>query len=171
MHLNHIVFSAGQIESRVAELAETIKDDYSQEDNFLVLCVMNGSFVFCADLVRKLGLRPRIEFVRVSSYTGQQRGLSSIESQILEEIVHPQDSVLVVEDIVDTGQTALSLMTAVKAITPQARMVSFLDKPSARTVEFTPDYTGFRVENRWVVGYGMDLDGFWRNLPAIWYLK
>jgi hypoxanthine phosphoribosyltransferase len=162
--------SAEQIAGRVAELAEQISADYADKP-LLVVGVLKGAWVFLADLVRQLTIPIRCDFVRVTSYgmgtetSGQPRLLLDITESV--EDTH----VLVVEDIVDTGISISWLMEHLREKSPASvRLCVLLDKPSCRRVETAPDYCGFEIPDRFVVGYGLDSAEQYRGLPFVGHI-
>lgn len=161
--------SEQDISSKVNELAQKINEDFAGKE-LLVVGVLKGSFIFMADLVRKLD-KPIVEtaFITVSSYKGSS-SKSSGSVQLVCDIDKPLKDkyVLLVEDIVDTGYTINYLTKMLKVREPKfVGVCSLLDKPSRRIVDFTPDYVGFSIPDKFAVGYGLDYDGIYRNLPDI----
>lgn len=160
------LFSAAQIEHRVRELAKDISRDYRDLRPTLV-CVLNGALPFFGDLARALTIDVRFDALRAQSYSGTESGGQVVLSADLSESVSGRH-VLLVEDIVDTGLTARHLLEELQARGPASvKVVSLLDKPSRRRCEVGVDYVGFTVGDEFVAGYGMDLDGRFRNLPYI----
>jgi len=158
---------AEQIARRVGELAERISADYAGEQ-LLVVGVLKGAWVLMADLVRQLTIPIRCDFVRVTSYG---RGtVTSGEPRLLLDITESVENthVLVVDDIVDTGISALWLMDHLREKNPASlRLCVLLDKPSRRQVEMDPDYCGFEIPDRFVIGYGLDCAEQYRELPFV----
>lgn len=168
-----VILSEDQIARRVRELGQEISKDYDGEDLVLV-CVLRGAVVFLADLLRAISIPLTIDFVAVSSYgaSTESSGVVRIAKDI--EVDVEDKHVLIVEDIVDTGWTLrMSYLTedlrAKKA--RSVRVCSLLDKPSRRKVDVGLDYVGFVVPDKFVVGYGLDFKGLYRNLPFIGVLK
>jgi hypoxanthine phosphoribosyltransferase len=163
-----VLFSAEQISERVAELGREIAADYSGKELVLV-GVLKGSCVFLADLMRAIDLPLSIDFMSVSSYKDGTTSTGDIE--ILKDLSNPirDKHVVVVEDIVDTGLTLSRLLEMLESRgAASIRLASFLDKPEPRIKkELKIDYTGFVVPNKFVVGYGLDAAGRYRNLPFI----
>lgn len=167
-----VLFTREQINGRIRELGAEITRDYADKDLILV-GVLKGSCVFLADLMRTIDLPLAIDFMAVSSY---KDGLqSSGDVEILKDLSNPirGKDVIVVEDIVDTGLTLSRLMDILGSRGARSiRLASFLDKPEPRIkTELKIDYTGFKVPNYFVVGYGLDAGGRYRNLPYIARLK
>jgi len=158
-----VLISSEDIRQRVLELGRQISADYGDRPVVLV-GVLKGSFVFMADLIRHLTCPVRLEFIGTKSYNGIS---SSGEVQLTKDLDKPiqGEDVLLVEDIVDTGLTLNYLQHMLAQRGPLSiRTVAFLDKPSRRRIEVQADYVGFVIEDRFVVGYGLDFDQKYRNL-------
>jgi hypoxanthine phosphoribosyltransferase len=167
-----VLFSQQQIADRIRELGAEITRDYSQKDLVLV-SVLKGSCVFLADLMRAIDLRLTIDFMSVSSYKNEMQSSGDVE--ILKDLsnsIRGKD-VLVVEDIIDTGLTLSRLLDILGSRGANSiKLSSFLDKPEPRIKkELKVDYTGFTIPNKFVVGYGLDAAGRYRNLPFIAVVK
>jgi len=167
----HILLSHEQIEAAVKKLAAEIRQGY-QGKYPLLIGVLKGSFVFMADLIRHLDFPLEVEFIRLSSYgRGRERSGKIKVVQGLRSKVRGRD-VLVVEDIVDTGLTTGFLLDYLRQKKPASlRLCALTDKPSRRQVPVTIDYLGFTVPDKFVVGYGLDWDEKFRNLPDICFLE
>lgn len=165
-----ILLSREAIRERVAELGSALAAEYKDRD-LVVVGVLKGSFLFMADLVRHLGPKVTCDFLRVSSYEGvASTGNVRFDFDLTQPIVGKD--VLIVEDIIDTGLTASFLIRALAARGASSlRFCALLDKPSRRRAEVPVDYIGFTIPNRFVIGYGLDLDGLYRNLEHIYALK
>lgn len=167
-----VLYSAETIQSRIAELGAEITRDYAGKDLVLV-GVLKGSCVFMADLMRTIDLTLTIDFMSVSSYKDGTTSTGDVE--ILKDLSNPirGKDVVVVEDIVDTGLTLSRLLEILDSRgAASIRLASFLDKPEPRVKkELKIDYTGFVVPNKFVVGYGLDAAGRYRNLPFIAVVK
>lgn len=158
-----VLISAQDIQQRVMELGRQISADYGDRPVVLV-GVLKGSFMFMADLVRHITCPVRLEFIGTKSYAGTS---SSGEVQLTKDLDKPiqGEDVLLVEDIVDTGLTLNYLQHLLAQRGPlSVRTAAFLDKPSRRRIEVQADYIGFVIEDRFVVGYGLDFDQKYRNL-------
>ena len=160
-----------EIAKQVRRLAQEIKRDYANE-NALFLCVLNGSFIFAADLFRACDLRDaEITFIRFKSYDGMSSTGSVKEIMGLTEDITGRN-ILIVEDIIDSGVTATQLRKELAKHNPKSvKMASLLFKPEALTVGRGPEYVGFEIPSKFILGYGLDLDGLARNLPDIYVLK
>lgn len=156
------------IQRRVRELGQAISRDYAQAELLVVVGILNGSFIFMADLVRAIALPVRCEFLGLSSYghATESSGVVAITKDLGASI--EGKDVLVVEDIVDTGLTLAYLRDNLGTRKPASvRVASLLSKPARRQVDVDIDYLGFTIEDRFVVGYGLDRAGLHRNLPYI----
>jgi hypoxanthine phosphoribosyltransferase len=166
-----ILLSHEQIEAAVKKLAAEIGQDY-QDKYPLLIGVLKGSFMFMADLIRHLDFPLEVEFIRLSSYGRSRESSGKIKMvQGLRAKVGGRD-VLVVEDIVDTGLTTGFLLDYLRQKKPASlRLCALTDKPSRRQVPVTIDYLGFTIPDKFVVGYGLDWDEKFRNLPDIYLLE
>jgi hypoxanthine phosphoribosyltransferase len=167
-----VLFSAGDIAERISELGAQITSEYAGKDLVLV-GVLKGSCVFMADLMRAIDLPMTIDFMSVSSYKDGTKSTGDVE--ILKDLSNPirGKDVIVVEDIVDTGLTLTRLLDILGSRGAQSiRLASLLDKPEPRIKkELKIDYTGFVIPNKFVVGFGLDVAGRYRNLPFIGVVK
>ncbi len=168
--IERILFTGNEISERVKRLAKDIKREYADK-NPLILCILKGSIIFTADLIREFDFPCTIEFLRASSY-----GESSVsgELSIKDEMDFSVSGrhVLVAEDILDTGKTLNHIMNIISAKSPKSlKLCTLLDKPSRRTININADYIGFEIPNEFVVGYGLDYAEKYRNLPYIGVLK
>ncbi|MEE8466592.1 MAG: hypoxanthine phosphoribosyltransferase [Dehalococcoidia bacterium] len=162
--------SREEIGETVRRLAAEISRDYAGKQP-LLLCVLKGAFIFLADLVREIDLPLTVDFIRAQSYQGSTTTGEVVLSMAGVVDVRGRD-VLVVEDIVDTGTTVSCLLDYLRIGEPASlKLCALLDKPSRRETPVDIDYLGFTVPDRFVVGYGTDLDQAWRNLPDIFCLE
>ena len=166
------LYTEEQIAVRIKELGEQITRDYAGKELVLV-GVLKGSCVFLADLMRVIDLPLSIDFMSISSYKDQMRSTGDVE--ILKDLSNPirEKNVLVVEDIIDTGLTLSRLLEILGSRGANSiKLATFLDKPEPRIKkELAVDYTGFVIPNEFVVGYGLDAAGRYRNLPFIAVVK
>jgi len=156
-----------QIAARVAELGAQITKEYAGK-RLVIVCVLKGSFVFAADLTRAIDTQLRVDFLGTRSY-GEGTESSGVV-QITQDLSKPieGEDVLLVEDIVDTGLTIAHLMDLLRVRNPRSvKICSLLHKPARARVEVKIDYLGFTIEDRFVVGYGLDFAEHYRNLPYI----
>lgn len=166
-----ILFSEEQIKEKVAEIGKALTEEYDGKDPLFV-CILKGSTVFFADLIREVKCRLEIDFFRASSYSGTKTtGSVDADESGLPDI--KGRDVVLVEDIIDTARTLSRLKEIFLRHEPRSlKIVSLLDKPSRREVEgFSADYLGFEIEDLFVVGYGLDCDQQFRNLPYIGIYK
>jgi hypoxanthine phosphoribosyltransferase len=155
-----------QIEEKVKQMGETLTEKFKNKE-VVAICVLKGSFMFYSDLIRNIDCDITCEFFGVSSYNGMS---SSGEVKVTLDLAHPVENKhhLLVEDIVDTGVTMNYLKNAILARKPASlTTVSLLEKPEALKVPCNLDHVGFRISNEFVVGYGLDYQGYYRNLPYI----
>jgi hypoxanthine phosphoribosyltransferase len=161
-----VMISAEKIHDRIRELGAEITADYAGQEIVLV-GVLKGCLLFMADLSREIKLPLSLDFLRVSSYEGtKSSGVVRFDFDLTQPINGKH--VLVVEDIIDTGLTMTFLLETLHLRQPKSlKLVSLLDKPANRRAPVEIHYTGFSIPNRFVIGYGLDLDGLYRNLPFI----
>jgi hypoxanthine phosphoribosyltransferase len=164
----NILLSAEVIQQRVRELAEEIQRDYADDVQLHLVSVLKGGFIFLGDLVRAMPRPVSIDFMAVSSYA--KGTTSSGEVRVLKDLDSGLDgrNVIIVEDIVDTGLTLQYLQEILQARGPKSlKTACLLSKPSRRAVDVKVDYIGFTIEDRFVVGYGLDYAEQYRNLPYL----
>lgn len=162
-----LMLSTEQIQARVNELSQQINNDYPADEPLVVLIVLHGAILFAADLVRGLNMPTVIETTRLRSYEGtQSTGHIELVTPIPPGISGKQ--VLIVEDIIDSGRSIAFLLPKVKeAGAKSIKIAALLDKPEAHESLIKADYAGFEIGKHFVIGYGLDLDGRFRNLPYI----
>jgi hypoxanthine phosphoribosyltransferase len=167
-----VLVSEVAIQARVSELGRRISDDYRGR-NLTLVSVLKGSLPFMADLMRAIDVPLRIDLMEVSSYGGtstESSGLVRILKDLSASI--SGEDVLLVEDIIDTGLTLNYLIRYLRGKNPASlRICTLLDKPARRLVEIPVDYTGFTIEDRFVVGYGLDYGELYRNLRFVGVLR
>ena len=166
-----VLISKEQIENRVKELAKQIRKDY-KEKSITAICLLKGSLFFTADLTREIGGKIYLEFMQLSSYEGENTtGTIKLKKDIDFSEIKGKD-ILIIEDIVDTGITLnYTLEHIKKAGANSVKVCTLLNKPSRRKIKVPIDYVGFEIENQFVLGYGMDYDQLYRNLPYIGYIE
>ncbi len=170
-NVSEVLISEEQLRQRVKELGAQITLDYAGESVFLI-GILKGSVPFMADIMREINLDVQIDFMQVSSYGGGMRtsGVVKIIKDIDEDITGK--NVIIIEDIMDSGLTLDYLRNYLSGRGCKTlKICTMLDKPSRRKVDITPDYCGFEVEDLFIVGYGLDLDQSYRNLPYISWIK
>lgn len=163
--------SRDEIKARVEEIAARLRHDLEGK-NPLFLCVLNGAFIFAADLIREVGINSApIAFVRYKSYEGFTTSGHVRNIVGLTENLDGRD-VVIIEDIVDTGLTAVEMVKDLKKLNPRSiRFVTLLHKPESSKTGFQPDYVAFTIPPKFIIGYGLDLDGKVRNLKDIYVVK
>ena len=166
-----VLFSAEEIQKGIADLGAKLNEVYGQEELYLI-CVLKGSVMFMVDLSKHLKMPLRMEFIRLSSYGS---GFASTGRVNAVDISLPDlngKNVLIVEDIIDTGHTAKFLVDFINHNfkVKSLNFCSLLDKKSKREVEIDADYYCFEIDDKFLVGYGLDYDGYYRNLPYIGYV-
>ena len=164
----NVLLEADTIQTRVSALAGEIERDYPADEEIHLVCVLKGGFMFMADLVRAMSHRVSLDFIAVSSYAKSTK--SSGEVRMLKDLDSGLQGrhIVIVEDIVDTGLTLTYLQEILRARSPKTlRTACLLSKPSRRQVDVVVEYIGFTIEDRFVVGYGLDNAGQFRHLPFI----
>ena len=169
--LDKILLTSDEINARVKEIGAEITRDY-QGESVLMVGILRGAVVFFSELVKNVDLDVRFDFMVVSSYGSSS--VSSGEVRIIKDISQPIEgkNVLIIEDIIDTGNTLKNLKRLLLTRNPKSlKICSLLDKPSRRVVDFTPDYVGLEIPDEFVVGYGLDFAERYRTLPYVGVLK
>jgi len=170
--LDHILIDEATLQRRVDELGQAVSADYQGKDLMLV-CILKGGVAFLTDLMRRITVPHEIDFMAISSYGGQRTESSGVVRIIMD--LHADIAgrhVLLVEDIVDSGRTMDYLLRALQARNPASlRVCTLLSKPCRRAVDVPLDYIGFDIPDDFVLGYGLDFDEKYRNLPFVGVLK
>lgn len=169
--MERVLISQEQLKSRIAELGKQISEDYDGKDVLLV-CILKGAVQFFSDLSRAMTCQVEMDFMSISSYGNSRRtsGVVRINKDLDTSITGRH--VLIVEDIMDSGLTLNHLTMLLRAREPASlRIACLLDKPERRECAISPDYVGFIIPNEFVVGYGLDFDGFYRNVPYVGVMK
>lgn len=165
------LFSRQKIAAEIQRIAHEINQDYGVQE-LLVVGVLKGSFLFIADLVRNLSMPVTIDFVRLASYGSDTESSGIIEFRKDLEMPIRNRHVLIVEDIIDSGLTLDTLYYQLQSRKPASlKICTLLEKTAARQGQVVPDYVGLRMESGFIVGYGLDLDEKFRNLPDIYLVK
>ncbi len=165
-----VLFTEEQIQKRVKEIADELNELYKGEEIYAV-CVLKGAVMFAVDLVKNLHIPLKLEFIRLSSYNGGTKSSGRVNAVDISLPDLNDKNVLIIEDIVDTGLTAKFLLDFIKTNfhTKSTKFCSLLDKKITRKTDIEPDYYGFDIDDKFVVGYGLDDDGYYRNLKFIGY--
>jgi hypoxanthine phosphoribosyltransferase len=157
------------LQNRIAEIGQEISRDYAGTDNLLLICILRGGIVFLVDLMRHLTVPHQIDFMAISSYgTGARESDGNVRVTLdLQTNIRDKD-VLLVEDIIDSGHTISHVLELLTTRQPRSlKVCSLLDKAERREVVVPIHYRGFEIPNKFVFGYGLDLDEYYRNLPFI----
>ncbi len=173
----HEYIPADQIDRRLNELARDITADYHRdniENNqapLVILCVLGGAFMFCADLIRKLKLPLKVDFIKLSSYGHSTESLGKVKVELMPKYAFEGTKILIVEDIVDTGTTINFLHSFIKKNTKgkigKIHTAAFLCKEEKAMPQVDIDYVAFSVKDDFLVGYGLDFAGYFRELPYL----
>lgn len=168
-YLKEVLIDESTLQARIQDLGVQITQDYENVQDLLLICILKGGVMFLTDLTRAMDVPHAIDFLAVSSYgegarssTGRVRIDMDLRSSVTDR------HVLIVEDIIDSGHTLRFVMDMLLARNPASlKLCTLLDKPERREVDMTVDYVGFEIPNKFVFGYGLDLDEKFRNLPFI----
>ena len=169
--IERVLLSETQIAERIKEVAKKIDEDY-QGQEVIAVCILKGSVVFFADLIRAMKTPTSVEFMKVSSYGfgTSSSGRLSVGLDLFSNI--EGKNVLIVEDIIDSGNTMYALKDMLKTRNPATlRIATLLDKPARRTMDINADYTCFEIEDEFVIGYGLDYAEKYRDLPYVGILS
>ena len=166
-----ILINEEKKQNRIKEIAEQIEKDYIGKD-IVLICILKGSTFFTVDLAKRINKNIKIEFIQVSSYGASKIGSENIELKLdLKESIEDKD-VIIVEDIIDTGRTLSYLIEHLKERKPKTlKLCTLLDKPERRIYDVKVNYVGFEIPDKFVVGYGLDFNELYRNLPYIAYIE
>ena len=164
------VLGKNDIDKLVAQVARRISSDY-QNDELILIGVLKGAFVFLSDLVRHVSIPVKVDFIRVSSYgSGTSSGNIHLTKDIEIDIINKD--VLIIEDIVDTGLTLAYIIDYLKSFNPKTvKVCTLIDKHERREAKLKIDYACYEVDEGFLVGYGLDYDEDYRNLPGVYHLK
>lgn len=167
MKVKEILFSPEEIANTVKELGEKITKDY-KEKNLLVISVLKGGFIFAADLVRNINLPLKLEFISTSSYGHDTKSSGQVQLKVDIETDISGYDVLVVDDIADSGLTMDFILNLLRKREPSSlKCCTLIDKPERRKVDLQPDYIGFTIPDKFIVGYGLNYGDYYRNVPYV----
>ena len=170
--IGKVLITEAEIKHKVSDLAQRLTVDYEHK-GLTIIGVLNGSLIFLSDLIRHIPFPVKIDTVRANTYIGAST-VSKAETDIINNIsLNIKDEhVLIVDDILDTGKTLSRIVQVIKGYNPQSvKICVLLNKKARREIEIVPDYCCFEIENKFVVGYGLDFDNKYRNLPYVAVLK
>ena len=173
-YIEKVLVSEEEIEEITKRIADRINEDYKDSGKqLLIVCILKGSLMFTASLMKRINLPVEVDFMKVSSYGAGTKSSGNIIIKLnLERKDLPERDILIVEDIVDSGRTLNALTTHFREIgVKSVRTCTLLDKPSRREVDFKADYVGKEIPDEFVVGFGLDYNELYRNLPYIGVLK
>ena len=166
-----VLIDEQKLQTRIEEIADQIQKEYKGKE-LILICILKGSIFFTVDLAKRITGDVKIEFIRVSSYNDGTESSGEIKMKLdLKDSIQGKD-VIVIEDIIDTGRTLSYLIEYLKMKKPNSvKLCALLDKPDRRTIDVKVDYTGFQIPDKFVVGYGLDFDEKYRNLPYVGYIE
>lgn len=167
-----VLIDEATLQARIQEVAAQIEADYAAEDDLLLICVLKGAFMFLSDISRAIKRAHSVDFMGISSYGKGTTSMGAV--QIIMDLKAPIEKrhVLIVEDIIDSGRTLDYMRRSLLARSPASlRICTLLNKPARREIDVKVDYVGFDIPDEFVVGYGLDFDELYRNLPFIAVLK
>ena len=167
--LKEILIDEDTLMARVRELGEEITEDYAEDDNLILVCILKGGVMFLTDLARHIHVPHEMDFMAISSYgKGRRESTGMVRFEMDMSLSVAGKRVLIVEDIIDSGYTLSKVVEVLQTRGPQdVRICTLLDKHARRKVDIPVDYVGFPIEDKFVFGYGLDLDEYYRNLPFV----
>jgi hypoxanthine phosphoribosyltransferase len=166
-YLDEILVSEEALQARIRELGQQISQDYEGQDLHMI-CILRGGVFFLTDLMRRITIPITIDFMAVSSYGASRQSTGQVRITLdLKDDIHGRN-VMLVEDIVDSGYTIASVLEFLQTRRPKSlRVCTLLNKPERREVDVPVHYCGFSIPNKFVFGYGLDMDEYYRNLPFV----
>lgn len=170
--IDNVLIDEATLQARIQKLAAQIDSDYANQDDLLMICVLKGAFMFLSDISRAIHRAHSVDFMGISSYGKGTTSMGAV--QIIMDLKAPIENrnVLIVEDIIDSGRTLDYMRRSLLARSPASlRICTLLNKPARREISVDVDYVGFDIPDEFVVGYGLDFDELYRNLPFIAVLK
>ena len=171
--IESILVTEEQINKITSDIAEKINQDYKNSKQLVLICILKGSLMFTCELMKKITLPVELEFMKVSSYgsSSVSSGMINIHLDLKREDIGDADFIII-EDIIDSGRTLAHLVRYLADRGAKSvKTCTLLDKPSRRVVDFTPDYCGMEIPDKFVVGFGLDYNERYRNLPYVGVLK
>lgn len=172
-YLHEVLIDSETLQARIEEMGRQITRDYANASDLLLVCVLKGGVLFLADLMRAIDVPHSIDFMAISSYGDGARASSGrvrIDMDLRQDIAGK--NILIVEDIIDSGYTLQYILELLNTRDPASiKVCTLLSKPSRRLVDIPVDYVGFEIPDKFVFGYGLDLDEMYRNLPFVGVVK
>ena len=170
--IEKVLIDEESLSLKIKQLAKTLNEYYADKDELILVCILKGSVMFMAELSKHLDIETKMEFMSVSSYEDNTYSSGNVKILMDLDIDIKDKEVLIVEDIIDTGFTLKKIKETLLRREPRdLKIITLLDKPERREVEIKPDFTGFKIPNEFVVGFGLDYNQLYRNLPYIGIVK
>lgn len=170
--IEKVLIDEESLNLKIKQLAKTLNEYYADKDELILVCILKGSVMFMAELAKYLDIETKMEFMSVSSYEDNTYSSGNVKILMDLDIDIKDKEVLIVEDIIDTGFTLKKIKKTLLRREPKdLKIITLLDKPERREVEIKPDFTGFKIPNEFVVGFGLDYNQLYRNLPYIGIVK
>ena len=170
--IEKVLIDEESLNLKIKQLAKTINEHYADKDELILVCILKGSVMFMAELAKHLDIETKMEFMSVSSYEDNTYSSGNVKILMDLDIDIKDKEVLIVEDIIDTGFTLKKIKETLLRREPRdLKIITLLDKPERREVDIKPDFTGFKIPNEFVVGFGLDYNQLYRNLPYIGIVK
>lgn len=161
------------LEKRIKQVAQEINKNYKEDEPLNLICVLKGAVMFYTELSKHLKMPVKMQFISLSSYGNNQTSTGKVKSLNLSLPSYENENVLIVEDIIDTGLTLTFLIDFIKhnCKPKKVELAVLFDKKCARKYDIKPDYSAFEVDNKFIVGFGLDIEGYYRNLDYIGYFE
>lgn len=170
--IEKVLIDEESLSLKIRQMAKTLNDYYADKDELILICILKGSVMFMSELAKHLDIETKMEFMSVSSYEDNTYSSGNVKILMDLDIDIKDKEVLIVEDIIDTGFTLKKIKETLLRREPKdLKIITLLDKPERREVEIKPDFTGFKIPNEFVVGFGLDYNQLYRNLPYIGIVK
>lgn len=170
--IEKVLIDEESLNKKIKSLARTLNEYYADKEELILVCILKGSVIFMSELAKHLNVKCKLEFMSVSSYESNTYSSGNVKILMDLDMDVKGKEVLIVEDIIDTGYTLKKIKENMqKREANDVKIITLLDKPERREVEIKPDWTGFKIPNEYVVGFGLDYDQLYRNLPYIGVVK
>lgn len=170
--IEKVLIDEESLNIKIRQMAKTLNEYYADKDELILVCILKGSVMFMSELAKYLDVETKMEFMSVSSYEDNTYSSGNVKILMDLDIDIKDKEVLIVEDIIDTGFTLKKIKETLLRREPRdLKIITLLDKPERREVEIKPDFTGFKIPNEFVVGFGLDYNQLYRNLPYIGIVK
>lgn len=170
--IEKVLIDEESLNIKIRQMAKTLNEYYADKDELILVCILKGSVMFMSEIAKYLDVETKMEFMSVSSYEDNTYSSGNVKILMDLDIDIKDKEVLIVEDIIDTGFTLKKIKETLLRREPRdLKIITLLDKPERREVEIKPDFTGFKIPNEFVVGFGLDYNQLYRNLPYIGIVK